>query len=54
MISKQDGKYVVKSKSGRRLSKPTSLTQAKKRLRQVEYFKHADKEDLKRGYRKRY
>ena len=41
MIKKtKGGKYVVKSKSGKNLSKPTSHAQAVKRLRQVEYFKH--------------
>lgn len=40
MIAKVGGKYVVKSKSGKRLSKPTSKAGAKKRLAQIEYFKH--------------
>jgi hypothetical protein len=34
------GKYVVKSKSGKNLSKPASKKKAKKRLAQVEYYKH--------------
>lgn len=34
------GKFVVKSESGKNLSKPVSKKQAKKRLAQVEYFKH--------------
>lgn len=33
------GKYVVKSESGKRLSKPVSLEKAKARLAQVEMFK---------------
>ena len=41
MIKKQkSGKYLVVSKSGRKLSKPLSKKDAVKRLRQVEYFKH--------------
>ena len=43
MIRKQGSKYVVKSKSGRSLSKPTTKAKAKKRLAQVEYFKHKGK-----------
>jgi hypothetical protein len=39
MIVKSDGGYVVKSESGKRLSKPTSKKAAEKRLRQVEWFK---------------
>lgn len=41
MIKKTaSGKYVVKSESGKNLSKPTTKEAAKKRLKQVEYFKH--------------
>jgi hypothetical protein len=43
MIKKQGSKYVVKSESGRNLSKPMSKSAAKKRLQQVEYFKHRKK-----------
>ena len=32
--------WVVRSKEGKRLSKPSSRAQAAKRLRQIEYFKH--------------
>lgn len=39
MIRKAHGKYVVKSESGKNLSKPTTKAKAIKRLRQVEYFK---------------
>lgn len=35
-----NGKYVVKSSTGKRLSKPTTLAGAKARLAQVEMFKH--------------
>jgi hypothetical protein len=35
-----DGKFVVTSESGKRLSKPTSHEKAVKRLQQIEYFKH--------------
>lgn len=34
------GKFVVKSESGKNLSKPVSKAAAQKRLQQVEYFKH--------------
>ena len=40
MIKKVGSKYVVYSKSGRRLSKPMSHAAASKRLAQIEYFKH--------------
>ena len=40
MIRKVGSKYVVKSSKGKRLSKPMSKKAAKKRLRQIEYFKH--------------
>lgn len=42
MIRKnKDGKYVLYSKkTGKRLSKPGTLADAKKRERQVQYFKH--------------
>ncbi len=40
-IAKVKGGYVVKSeKTGKRLSKPATKTQAEKRLQQIEYFKH--------------
>lgn len=34
-----NGKYIVVSHSGKRLSKPLSLEAAHKRLGQIEYFK---------------
>lgn len=40
MIKKTDGKFVVVSKSGKRLSKPMTKAAAKARLRQIEFFKH--------------
>lgn len=44
MIRKVRGGYVVLSKkTGKRLSKPASRASALKRLRQIEYFKHAKK-----------
>lgn len=43
MIVKQGSKYVVKSEKGKTLSKPMSKSQAEKRLKQVEYFKHKSK-----------
>ena len=40
MISKVKGGYVVKSESGKTLSKPyATKEQANKRLAQIEYFK---------------
>lgn len=44
MIVKTGNKYVVKSENGsKRLSHPTTHAAAVKRLRQVEYFKAADR-----------
>jgi hypothetical protein len=40
MIRKVGDKYVVFSEKGKRLSKPMSKEKAKKRLRQIEFFKH--------------
>ena len=41
MISKTSKGYVVKSESGRRLSKPYhTRQQAQRRLNQIEYFKN--------------
>lgn len=48
MIKKVKGGYQVKSESGKNLSKPVSLDTAKKRLAQVEMFKHM-KATLKKG-----
>lgn len=43
MLVKKGNKYVVKSEKGKNLSKPMSKAKAKKRLQQVEYFKHKGK-----------
>lgn len=43
MIRKVKGKFVVVSKKGKRLSKPTTKAKAKKRFREIEYFKHRNK-----------
>jgi hypothetical protein len=44
MIEKtKSGKYILKSKSGKKLSKPTTKAKAVKRLKQVEYFKNKSK-----------
>lgn len=44
MIKKVRGKFVVLSeKTGRRFGTYKTLAKAKKRLRQVEYFKHVAK-----------
>lgn len=40
MIKKVKGKFVVVSKKGKRLSKPTTKKKALSRLRAIEYFKH--------------
>jgi len=40
MIRKSGGKFIVVSKKGKKLSKPTTKAKAKKRLKQIEYFKH--------------
>ena len=42
MIVKQGNKYVVKSHSGKNLGSYSSKDAAKKRLKQVEYFKWRD------------
>ena len=39
MIQKTKSGYIVKSESGKNLSKPTTKKAAEKRLAQVEYFK---------------
>jgi len=39
MIKCRKGKCVVYSKKGKKLSKPMSKKKAKKRLREIEYFK---------------
>ena len=39
MIVKSGNKYKVVSHSGRNMSKPMSRKEAKKRLREIEYFK---------------
>jgi len=39
-VRKVGSKYVVYSKEGKRLSKPTTKAKATKRLREIEYFKH--------------
>jgi hypothetical protein len=48
MIKKSEGGgYQVKSEKGKNLSKPgLSKKKAKKRLKQVEYFKHMEKVGL--------
>lgn len=44
MIKKIKGKYVVLSETmGRRFGSYDTLDQAKKRLRQIEFFKHLKK-----------
>jgi len=44
MIVRENGKYVVKNKTGtKNLSKPESKEAAEKRLREIEYFKQRGK-----------
>ena len=43
MIKKVKGGFVVISKSGKRLSKPTTKKQAQKRLKEIEFFKQKKK-----------
>lgn len=44
IIKKREGYYVISEKSGRNLGGPyKTKEEAKKRLRQVEYFKHLKK-----------
>jgi hypothetical protein len=43
MIRCRKEKCTVYSKKGKRLSKSTSKKKAKKRLREIEFFKHKDK-----------
>lgn len=43
MIVKQGLKYIIKSKEGKTLGEFSSEADAKKRLRQIEYFKHISK-----------
>lgn len=40
MIKKEGNKYVVRSQDGKNLGKYKTREEAKKRLREVEYFKH--------------
>lgn len=47
MVVKSGSGYVVKSESGKRLSRKMSRAGAIKRLRQIEYFKHRDAKEGK-------
>jgi hypothetical protein len=50
MIKKRGGKYVVLSeKTGRKFGTYATKAAAEKRLRQVEFFKHAGKARRRRG-----
>jgi len=49
MIKKQGGKYVVLSeKTGRKFGTYGTRAEAEKRLRQIEFFKHAKKGGARR------
>jgi hypothetical protein len=53
MIKRIKGKYVVLSeKTGRKFGTYSTLKEAKKRLQQVEFFKHAKKHHIKLKNRK--
>ncbi|MDP3778740.1 MAG: hypothetical protein Q8R30_01665 [bacterium] len=53
MIKKIKGKYVVLSeKTGRSFGSYRALTEAKKRLRQVEFFKHKAQGGIKKQRKK--
>mgnify|MGYP006871748718 CR=1 FL=1 len=43
MIAKTNGGFIVKSKKGKKLSKPSSKKAALRRLREIEYYKHQNK-----------
>jgi hypothetical protein len=43
MIRKAGSKYVVLAESGRRMGTYDTKAEAQKRLRQIEFFKHAKK-----------
>ena len=43
VIKKVGSKFVVVSHTGKRLGRPMSKEEAKKRLAQIEYFKHKKK-----------
>lgn len=48
MIKRQKGKYIVLSeKTGRKFGTYNTLKEAKKRLQQIEFFKHAKKHHIK-------
>ncbi len=53
MIVKRGGKYVVMSETtGRRFGTYDTLAEAKKRLRQIEFFKHFRARTTPRGGRR--
>jgi hypothetical protein len=53
MIVKRDGKYVVVSETtGRRFGTYDTLAAAKRRLRQIEFFKHLKARTTARGSRR--
>lgn len=43
MIKKQGGEYAVKSESGKPMGTYDTAAAARRRLAQIEYFKHRDK-----------
>ncbi len=43
MIVERDGKFIILSKTGKKLGEESSREAAEKRLRQIEYFKHQNK-----------
>lgn len=48
MISAENGRYIVRSETGKKLSKPyRTKAEASKRLKQIEYFKNKEKDTRK-------
>ena len=48
MITNEGVRYVVRSETGKKLSKPyKTKSEANKRLRQIEYFKNKEKDTRK-------
>lgn len=43
MIKKEGNKYIIKSKSGKKLGEEKTKKEAEQRLKQIEYFKHIKK-----------
>jgi hypothetical protein len=53
MIKKQGSKYLVVAESGRHMGTYKTMAEAKKRLQQIEFFKHLKSGGFKGKLRKR-